>query len=92
MQVLAETDNFEIFRSEVIQNLIRYRYDKVKAFTVRLLFVPFLLYLFVLIGYIDYCLPGYMETYSAHASAIDPELKKKLAVQLNESLWLNIGF
>jgi hypothetical protein len=59
MEILSQTTNFDIFKCDVIINLIRYRYDIVKKYTVNLLFIPFIVYLVTLISYVDIVIPSY---------------------------------
>lgn len=56
MEELSEIDNFEVFQSEVLQNVITFKYGLVKRATIYKLLIPFVISLFVYFIYSDYIL------------------------------------
>jgi len=65
MGELAETNNFEIFKSPVVQSWILFRYPMVRSYTVYKLLIPYLFFLCILVTYIDYLIPSYRFAYIA---------------------------
>lgn len=63
MENLSNTRNFEIFKSPIVKNWIIFKYAEVKKYTFRVLFLPFLAYLFFLVIYIDIVSQKYRTTY-----------------------------
>ena len=58
---LSELENYEVFDSKVVQNIILFQYGLVKEYTIKLLFYPFLVHLLSYFLYSDFLLPGLAE-------------------------------
>jgi len=54
MKELSEIPNFEVFDSEVIQNMITFKYKAVQRATIRKLLVPYLIWLVIFFVYSDF--------------------------------------
>lgn len=73
MSSLAESENFEIFKSTVIRNIVQFKYQIVKKFTIQKLLVPYLFSLAVYFVYSDFVLPSYRDAVAKLEFALDKD-------------------
>jgi len=53
-QQLADTDQYEVFSRKSIQKLIEFNYPLVKAWTIKRLFIPFVMFQITLYVYLNF--------------------------------------